>query len=292
MAARALPAFFFFLPLLFGEFGSLALSLRARKPQHATARVRPAVRLPGASLRAGFLSIDQHRRIGRFSLQQITVPGISHDRIRLDVAGERLARHRSDIGKGHPQYYQDRAARLAAETPGALYINQFENPANPRAAILPTTRMIWIETPSNPLLQLGDLAAVAEISRKNGLISVTDNTFASPIIQRPLEYGFDIVVHSATKYLNGHSDMIGGVAVVAGNQDLRDGLALLQEGVGGILGPFESFLALRGLKTFPLRMARHCDDAMTIAIWLETHPAVARVIYPGLPSHPQYQLAC
>jgi cystathionine gamma-lyase len=161
-----------------------------------------------------------------------------------------------------------------------------------QAAILPTTRMIWIETPSNPLLRLADLAAVAEIGRKNGLISVADNTFASPIIQRPLEYGFDIVVHSATKYLNGHSDIIGGVAVVAGNKVLRDGLTLLQKGVGGILGPFESFLALRGLKTLPLRMARHCDNAMTIAIWLETHPAVARVIYPGLQSHPQYQLAC
>ena len=165
------------------------------------------------------------------------------------------------------------------------------DPSAIEAAITPATRMIWIESPSNPLLRLVDLAAVARIGQHHNLITVADNTFASPYVQRPLEVGFDIVVHSATKYLNGHSDVIAGVAIVGGDAALRDQLGFLQNATGAILGPFDSFLALRGLKTLPLRMSRHCDNAMTIAQFLEGHPAVRRVHYPGLPSHPQHDLA-
>jgi cystathionine gamma-lyase len=159
------------------------------------------------------------------------------------------------------------------------------------AAITPRTRMIWVETPSNPLLKLIDLRRVVEIARQRGLLTVSDNTFATPYLQRPIELGFDIVVHSATKYLNGHSDIIGGVVVVGDNAELADRLAFLHNAVGSIAGPFDSFLALRGLKTLHLRMERHCSNARRIAKWLEAHPAVRRVIYPGLPVHPQHELA-
>ncbi|MCI3181584.1 cystathionine gamma-synthase [Caulobacter sp. CCUG 60055] len=159
------------------------------------------------------------------------------------------------------------------------------------AAVRPTTRMIWVETPTNPTLKLVDLAAVAAIAKAHGLISVADNTFASPYVQRPLEHGFDIVTHSTTKYLNGHSDMIGGVAVVGENEALRDQLKFLQNALGAISGPFDSFLALRGLKTLALRMERHCASALRIARWLESRQDVERVIYPGLESHPQHDLA-
>jgi cystathionine gamma-lyase len=163
-----------------------------------------------------------------------------------------------------------------------------------RSAIRPETKMIWVETPSNPLLKLIDLAAVAKIAREHDLIAVADNTFATPWAQRPLELGFDIVVHSATKYLNGHSDMVGGVVVVGGEarqQPLGERLAYLQNALGGISGPFDSFLALRGLKTLPLRMERHCDNALELASWLGEQPEVAQVRYPGLPAHPQHELA-
>ncbi|HEY2661405.1 MAG TPA: cystathionine gamma-synthase [Caulobacteraceae bacterium] len=160
-----------------------------------------------------------------------------------------------------------------------------------QAALRPKTRMIWVETPTNPTLKLIDLAAIAAFAKKNGLITVADNTFASPYIQRPLEFGFDIVVHSTTKYLNGHSDMIGGVAVIGENADLIERLKFLQNAIGGISGPFDSFLALRGVKTLALRMERHCANALKIARWLEARPAVGRVIYPGLESHPQHELA-
>jgi len=159
------------------------------------------------------------------------------------------------------------------------------------AAIRPTTRLIWIESPTNPTLKLVDLEAVAAIAKRRGIWTAADNTFASPYVQRPLEHGFDLVVHSTTKYLNGHSDMVGGVAVVGGNSALRDKLAFLQNAVGAIQGPFDSFLALRGLKTLALRMERHCASALRIAQWLEHHPKVRRVYYPGLPSHPQHALA-
>jgi cystathionine gamma-lyase len=158
-------------------------------------------------------------------------------------------------------------------------------------ALTPQTRMVWVESPTNPLLKLVDLEAVARATRRHGALAVCDNTFASPWAQRPLELGFDIVVHSATKYLNGHSDMVGGVVVVGENDALIERLAFLQNAVGAIQGPFDSFLALRGLKTLALRMERHSENAAAIAAWLEKHPKIERVIYPGLASHPQHDLA-
>jgi cystathionine gamma-lyase len=159
------------------------------------------------------------------------------------------------------------------------------------AAIRPNTRIVWVETPSNPLLQLVDLTAVAATARARGLISVCDNTFATPFVQRPLEHGFDIVVHSTTKYLNGHSDSLGGAAVVRADSPLAERLAYLQNALGSVPGPFDSFLTLRGIKTLALRMERHCGSALAIAQFLATHPKVERVHYPGLPSHPQHALA-
>ncbi len=153
------------------------------------------------------------------------------------------------------------------------------------------TRMIWIETPTNPMLKLVDLEAVSTIAKKHKLISVVDNTFATPLLQRPLEYGFDIVLHSATKYLNGHSDVVGGIVVVGESAELAEQLGFLQNAVGAVAGPFDSFLVLRGLKTLSVRMERHCKSALELATWLEKHPKVARVYYPGLASHPQHELA-
>jgi cystathionine gamma-lyase len=161
-----------------------------------------------------------------------------------------------------------------------------------RAAATPRTRLFWIETPSNPMLKLIDLARVAEIGRAMGAITVADNTFASPYVQRPLDHGFDVVMHSATKYLNGHSDIIGGVLVVGpDNRELTDRLAFLQNATGAVPSPFDSFLVLRGLKTLHLRMRAHCENAQRVAEMLAAHPAVEKVIYPGLASHPQHELA-
>jgi cystathionine gamma-lyase len=158
------------------------------------------------------------------------------------------------------------------------------------AAIQANTKMIWVETPTNPMLKLVDLAEVARIAKARGLVSVVDNTFASPILQRPIEMGIDVVLHSATKYLNGHSDMVGGILVTA-RPDLAESIGFLQNAVGGVQGPFDSFLALRGLKTLHLRVERSCQNAMHLAKWLEAHPKVEKVIYPGLASHPQHALA-
>lgn len=158
------------------------------------------------------------------------------------------------------------------------------------AALKSNTRMIWAETPTNPMLKLVDLQKVAAFAKKHGLLLVVDNTFCSPMIQRPLEFGADLVLHSATKYLNGHSDMVGGV-VVAGSHDIAEQMAFLQNSVGAVGGPFDSFLAMRGLKTLHLRMKAHCESALELANWLEKHPAIERVIYPGLKSHPQHALA-
>lgn len=161
-----------------------------------------------------------------------------------------------------------------------------------QAEIRPNTRMIWVETPSNPLNQLVDLAAVADLGRRHGLITVADNTFASPVVQRPLAFGFDIVVHSATKYLNGHSDVIAGAAVVSRQRpELAERLAFLHNAVGAVLDPFASFLVLRGLRTLALRIERHNSNALAVARWLESQPQVERVLYPGLASHPQHELA-
>jgi cystathionine beta-lyase/cystathionine gamma-synthase len=165
------------------------------------------------------------------------------------------------------------------------------DPANFETAIRPNTRMVWVETPTNPSLKLADLTRIAAIAKKRGVWAVADNTFASPYLQRPLEHGFDAVVHSTTKYLNGHSDMIGGTAVVGENKELAERVGFLQNAVGGIQGPFDSFLALRGLKTLALRMERHSASALKIAERLSSHAKVKRVIYPGLPSHPQHALA-
>lgn len=163
--------------------------------------------------------------------------------------------------------------------------------ANIEAAIRPETKMIWIETPSNPMLNIADLRQIALIGKRHNLITVADNTFASPWIQRPIELGFDLVVHSATKYLNGHSDVISGVAIVGEHPDLMEQMAFLQNSCGAIAGPFDSFLVLRGLKTLALRMRQHCNNAMALAEWLDHHPAIKTVIYPGLSHHPQHALA-
>jgi cystathionine gamma-lyase len=159
------------------------------------------------------------------------------------------------------------------------------------AAVRPATRLVWVETPTNPLLKLVDLAAVAATAHRHGLLAVCDNTFATPFIQRPLEHGFDVVVHSTTKYLNGHSDAIGGAAIVREGSDLTERIAYLQNAVGGVPGPFDCFLTLRGIKTLALRMERHCANALAIAQFLEQQPQIERVYYPGLASHPQHALA-
>ncbi len=165
------------------------------------------------------------------------------------------------------------------------------NPSAVESAIRGNTKMLWIETPSNPLLKIADLAELSRIARKHKLLSVSDNTFATPCIQRPLTMGFDIVVHSTTKYINGHSDMIGGIAVVGDNPALIDRLTFLQNAVGAISSPFDSFLALRGVKTLALRMERSSQSALEVARFLESRKEIRRVIYPHLPSHPQHELA-
>jgi cystathionine gamma-lyase len=159
------------------------------------------------------------------------------------------------------------------------------------AAIRPETKMVWVETPTNPMLKIVDIEAVCAIARKHGLRVVVDNTFASPILQRPLLLGADIVMHSATKYLNGHSDMVGGMVVVGGDTELAEQMAFLQNSIGAVQGPFDSFLALRGLKTLHLRMKAHCENALALAQRIEANPHVRRVIYPGLVSHPHHALA-
>jgi cystathionine gamma-lyase len=165
------------------------------------------------------------------------------------------------------------------------------DPAAFEAAITPKTKLVWVETPTNPLLKIVDLKAISAIARRHGVRMVVDNTFASPILQRPLEHGADIVMHSATKYLNGHSDMVGGMVVVGDDSELAEQLAFLQNSVGAVQGPFDSFLGLRGAKTLHLRMAAHCANAQALAEYLETHPAIEKVIYPGLASHPHHALA-
>lgn len=159
------------------------------------------------------------------------------------------------------------------------------------AAIQPRTKMVWVETPTNPMLRLADLEAIAALCRKRGLIAAADNTFASPYVQRPLELGFDVVMHSTTKYIGGHSDVVGGALVVGDNAELRDQLTFLQNAIGSVASPFDSYLTLRGMKTLALRMERHCENAQAIAEWLEARKGVAQVIYPGLKSHPQHALA-
>jgi cystathionine gamma-lyase len=150
--------------------------------------------------------------------------------------------------------------------------------------------MLWVETPTNPTLKVVDLTALATLGRTSGAITVCDNTFATPMLQRPFEHGFDIVMHSTTKYIGGHSDTVGG-ALVTRSPDLAQRLRFMQNAIGSVMGPFDAYLALRGVKTLAVRMRQHCASALALAAWLETHPRVARVAYPGLPSHPQHALA-
>jgi cystathionine beta-lyase/cystathionine gamma-synthase len=159
------------------------------------------------------------------------------------------------------------------------------------AAMRRETRLLWVETPSNPMLRLSDLSALARIAHRHGVIAAADNTFATPYLQRPLELGFDVVMHSGTKYLNGHSDVVNGVLVVGADAARAERLTFLQNAVGAVASPFDAFLALRGVKTLGVRMQRHCESALELAQFLERHPAVARVHYPGLASHPQHALA-
>ena len=154
------------------------------------------------------------------------------------------------------------------------------------------TKMIWVESPTNPLLKLVNLKAVAEFAKKHNLIAVCDNTFCSPYVQKPLDFGFDLVVHSATKYINGHSDVVGGIVVCGPDrQDLVEQMFYLSNAIGSIMSPFDSFLVMRSLKTLSIRMERHCDSAMQVAQYLEQHEAIEKVYYPGLQSHPQHELA-
>ena len=166
----------------------------------------------------------------------------------------------------------------------------FRDPEAVRAAIRPNTRMIYAETPTNPMMFLADLQAIGDIAQARGVLFVVDNTFATPVLQRPLDLGADIVLHSTTKYLNGHSDMIGG-ALVTNRDDLAERLGFLQNAAGGVPGPFDSWLVLRGLKTLPLRMKQHCMSAARIADWLSTRSDIPKVYFPGLASHPQHELA-
>ncbi len=193
-----------------------------------------------------------------------------------------------DIYGGSYRLFEKVRARSAGHS--FSYVD-LRDPQNLVRAIRPNTRLVWVETPTNPMLRLADLTAIAALAHAHGLLCVADNTFASPCLQRPIEHGFDLVMHSATKYLNGHSDMVGGVVVAGDRQEVADRLRFLQNAVGSVAGPFDAYLALRGVKTLALRMRRHCDNALELAAWLERHPKVERVHYPGLASHPQHALA-
>ena len=204
----------------------------------------------------------------------------------LDAGSHIIAMH--DLYGGSYRLLENVRKRSAGHSVSFVDLSKA---AELEAAIRPATRLVWVETPTNPLLKLVDLAAVAATAHRHGLLAVCDNTFATPFIQRPLEHGFDVVVHSTTKYLNGHSDAIGGGAIVREGSDLTERIAYLQNAVGGVPGPFDCFLTLRGIKTLALRMERHCANALAIAQFLEKQPQIERVYYPGLASHPQHALA-
>ncbi len=190
-------------------------------------------------------------------------------------------------GGTHRLFHKVRARTTGLQTSFA----DLSNIDNLEAAIQPNTKMVWVETPSNPLLKIIDLQAIADVARKHGLITVCDNTFATPCLQNPLDFGFDLVMHSVTKYINGHSDMVGGAVVVRDDPELIEKIKFFQFAVGGVTGPFDAFLAMRGVKTLALRMRAHCENAQRVAEFLEAHPKVDRVYYPGLASHPQHALA-
>jgi cystathionine gamma-lyase len=204
----------------------------------------------------------------------------------LDAGSHIIAMH--DLYGGSYRILENVRKRSAAY---AITFADLTDAAALEKAIRPNTRMLWVETPTNPLLKVVDLSAVAKIAQRHRILSVCDNTFATPFIQRPLEHGFDIVVHSTTKYLNGHSDAVGGAAIVRHDEELKERLAYLQNALGGVSSPFDSFLTLRGIKTLELRMQRHCASGLRVAQFLEAHAKVERVYYPGLQSHPQHELA-
>ncbi len=204
----------------------------------------------------------------------------------LDAGSHIIAMH--DLYGGSYRLFENVRKRSAGLQVSFVDLS---DPAALAAALRPATRLIWVETPTNPLLKLVDLSAVADVARRRGILSVCDNTFATPFLQRPLEHGFDIVMHSTTKFLNGHSDSIGGAAIVRERGALAERIGYLQNALGAVPGPFDSFLTLRGIKTLALRMERHCSNALTVAQFLEAHPGVERVYYPGLASHPQHALA-
>jgi cystathionine gamma-lyase len=204
----------------------------------------------------------------------------------LDAGSHIIAMH--DLYGGSYRILENVRKRSAAY---AISFADLTDAAALEEAIRPNTRMLWVETPTNPLLKVVDLSAVAKIAQRHRILSVCDNTFATPFIQRPLEHGFDIVVHSTTKYLNGHSDAVGGAAIVRHDEELKERLAYLQNALGGVSSPFDSFLTLRGIKTLELRMQRHCASGLRVAQFLEAHAKVERVYYPGLQSHPQHALA-
>jgi cystathionine gamma-lyase len=203
----------------------------------------------------------------------------------LDANSHLIASH--DLYGGSYRLFEKIRKRTAGLTVSFVDLSQ---PAAFEAAIRPNTRMVWMESPTNPMLNLVDVAAIAQVARKRRILSVCDNTFATPYIQRPLDLGVDIVMHSATKYLNGHSDVLGG-AVIVRDAALAEQLAFLQNGLGSISGAFDSFMLLRGMKTLAVRMERHCANGLRVAQHLEAHPAIRRVRYPGLASHPQHELA-
>jgi len=204
----------------------------------------------------------------------------------LDAGSHIVAMH--DLYGGSYRLFENVRKRSAGH---AVSFVDLSDAAALETALRPETRLIWVETPTNPLLKLVDLSAVAAVARRRGILTVCDNTFATPFIQRPLEHGFDVVMHSTTKFLNGHSDSIGGAAIVRAGGDLAERLGYLQNALGAVPGPFDSFLTLRGIKTLALRMERHCSNALAVAQFLEGHPAIERVYYPGLASHPQHALA-
>jgi cystathionine gamma-lyase len=204
----------------------------------------------------------------------------------LDAGAHIIAMH--DLYGGSYRILENVRKRSAGHE---ITFADLTDPAALEQAIRPNTRMLWVETPTNPLLKIVDLGAVAKIAQRHRLLSVCDNTFATPFIQRPLAHGFDIVVHSTTKYLNGHSDAVGGAAVVRADAELKERVAYLQNALGGISSPFDSYLTLRGIKTLELRMQRHCTTGLRVAQFLEDHARVERVHYPGLASHPQHRLA-
>jgi cystathionine gamma-lyase len=204
----------------------------------------------------------------------------------LDAGSHIIAMH--DLYGGSYRILENVRKRSAGHD---ITFADLTDPGALEKAIRPSTRLLWVETPTNPLLKIVDLGAVAQVARRHRLLSVCDNTFATPFIQRPLEHGFDIVVHSTTKYLNGHSDAVGGAAVVRADEELKERIAYLQNALGGVSSPFDSFLTLRGIKTLELRMQRHCASGLRVAQFLEGHAKVERVYYPGLTSHSQHQLA-